>query len=238
MNNPSLRFRLCRSAEYSTPAPEALERSLAPFLPACRCTGSRSRCSSPRACRASQTRLESCRRCCAALRILVTSLAVSWLRPFLNEDPCGLFAAASLLCLVLACSWVCSFLPAVGPLFSPAVGPLFSPAVCPLFYNPLWVRSSQCCGDHPSRRSGPQASLPQSRQSSLPQPKSSGFLSRGSPVAVMFTGACRCCSFCSCVFVTPCMTLSWHSMSCLANCSPVHVLAPWTPSRAARGLLV
>ena len=32
----------------------------------------------------------------ASGRSLVTSLAVSWLRPFLNEDPCGLIAAASL----------------------------------------------------------------------------------------------------------------------------------------------
>ena len=38
-------------------------------------------------------------------RILVTSLAVSWLRPFPNEGPCGLFAGALLPC------W---FLPAVG----------------------------------------------------------------------------------------------------------------------------
>ena len=35
--------------------PESLERSLAPFLPACRCTGSRGQCSSPRTSQASRT---------------------------------------------------------------------------------------------------------------------------------------------------------------------------------------
>ena len=46
-------------------------------------------------------------------------LATSWLRPFLNEDPCGLTAAASLPCtffppavgyVLPACCWLCSFL--------------------------------------------------------------------------------------------------------------------------------
>ena len=47
-------------------------------------------------------------------RILVISLAISWLRPFLNEDLCGLIATASALsCLLLAflfpaSCWLCS----------------------------------------------------------------------------------------------------------------------------------
>ena len=40
--------------------------------------------------------------------IRVTSRRVTWLRPFLNEDPCGVFAAASLPNEVHACSWLCS----------------------------------------------------------------------------------------------------------------------------------
>ena len=40
--------------------------------------------------------------------ILIASRTVSWLRPFLDEDPFGLFAAAVLPCEVLACSWPCS----------------------------------------------------------------------------------------------------------------------------------
>ena len=57
---------------------------------------------------------------------------LSRLRHFLNQDPCGLFAAAVLPHEVLACSWLCSFYPQwvrsfpLWLLFSPAVGPLFS----------------------------------------------------------------------------------------------------------------
>ena len=42
--------------------------------------------------------------------VLVTSLTTAWLRPFLNEDPCGLLAPASLPCTL--------FLPAVGQALS------------------------------------------------------------------------------------------------------------------------
>ena len=76
------------------------------------------------------------------------------------------------------------------------------------------------------------------QQSSLPQPKSSGFLSLGSPVTVRFTmfagfaqvlvGAAAFTS--SCVRDVLLVVL-------MAICSPTHVLNPSTPSRAARGLL-
>ena len=62
------------------------------------------------------SRFARCCRPCPCPRILVTSLAVSWLRPSLNEDPCGLFAAAVLFC------W-------------------FLPAVVYALSDPLWVRS-------------------------------------------------------------------------------------------------
>ena len=72
------------------------------------------------------------------LRILVTSHALSWLRPFLNEDPGGLLTAAVL---------PCRFLPAVGCALSfllhvliPAVGHALPLAAGLLFY-PLWVRT-------------------------------------------------------------------------------------------------
>ena len=58
VDNPSLCFWSvdCVSVAYSSPASETLERSLLPFLPTCRCTESRSQCSSSRTCRASYTR--------------------------------------------------------------------------------------------------------------------------------------------------------------------------------------
>ena len=77
--------------------------------------------------------LESCHRRCAAPRILVTSLAESWLRPFLNEDPCGLFAAASLL-LVGSCLQLAVLLS--HPLWVRSSHPLWVRSS-----HPLWVRS-------------------------------------------------------------------------------------------------
>ena len=153
-----------------------------------------------------------------------------------------------------ACSWLCSFVsfPRAHPCcwvcsFTPTVGPLFS--------NP------QC--RPPITSSGFFASLSVILPSS---PKVSGFLSWGSSATVMITQfvdlvqvlivAAASCSHgdprADCVFFTPCMTFSWRSMRCLANCSPVHVLTPWAftccawsvgltsttlfpPSRAARG---
>ena len=67
---------------------------------------------------------------------LVTSLAISWLRPFLNEDPCGLSAASQSSLHVL--------LSAVGLAPSTATSPVFQLAVGPLFFHPLWVRSVSC----------------------------------------------------------------------------------------------
>ena len=61
--------------------------------------------------------------------IFIASRTVSWLRPFLDEDPFGLFAADFLPCDVLSCSWLCSScLPLALPLL-PAVDPLFPAAV-------------------------------------------------------------------------------------------------------------
>ena len=77
----------------------------------------------------------------------------------------------------------------------PAIGlSSFLPAVGPLFFYPLWVRSFLCCVDHPSRRSGPQCSLPQ-----------------GSPITVMFTLSTH----------TGCSSEAWKNatqMSCNASC--------------------
>ena len=66
--------------------------------------------------------------------VLVTSLAISWLRPFLNEDPCGLIAAAIL---------PCRFSLPAGTALLPAVGPL-CPAVVALFRSSY--RPSACSG--------------------------------------------------------------------------------------------
>ena len=55
---------------------------------------------------------------------LVTSLALSWLRPFRNEDLCGLRRSQSSLS-VLACCWLCSCTSCRSALLSLAVGPFF-----------------------------------------------------------------------------------------------------------------
>ena len=121
--------------------------------------------------------------------------------------------------------------PAVGPLFCTRCGSalstrcgsaLFSVAsiihrvvldlrlLCLSLNNPPFLCLSllaSCLGDRPSRSCSP-----------------------------CLLGLRRCLlvlQLCSFVFVTPCMTFSWHSMSCLANCSPMQVLTPSTPSRAA-----
>ena len=89
---PSLRFL---SSQFS----QTLERSPVPFLPACRCTGSLSQCSSPRACWASQARTVALP--CAS-RECRHSLACSLLCPSLS------FPRAHPFC------WVCSSLTSVG----------------------------------------------------------------------------------------------------------------------------
>ena len=92
-------------------------------------------------------------------RVLVTCLAISWLRPFLNEDPYDLMAAASLLCTaLLACCWLRTFRLLLALLFPPAVGndlsnccwlPSF-PACCWL-YCCLFFCLSTCCAWHTAR---------------------------------------------------------------------------------------
>ena len=71
------------------------------------------------------SRLSSC-----APSILIASRTVSWLRPFLDEDPFGLFAAAvrplrflpAIGYALLACRWHCSFTSCRSALLFPAVG--------------------------------------------------------------------------------------------------------------------
>ena len=122
----------------------------------------------------------------------------------------------------VGCALLVSFhvlIPAVGYAPLPAVGLPFSTRCGSALFYPLWSGSFLCCVDHPSRRSGPQASLPLRQQSSLPQPKSSGFLSLGSSVTVMFTlfvvfvqvlvGAA---ALRRCVFDTSCLSFLWRTV--------------------------
>ena len=87
------------------------------------------------------SRFARCCHPCPCPRILVTSLAVSWLRPSLNEDPCGLFAAAVLFC------W---FLPAVGYALS---HPLWSALLSSI--TSFWTLGFFAFLDHPSRSCSP-----------------------------------------------------------------------------------
>ena len=96
---------------------------------------------------------------------------------------------------------------------------LLDPAVGPLYSTRCGSALFCCCVDHPSRVSGPHSSLPLRQQSSLPQPKSSGFLSLGSSVTVMFTllvgfvqvlvGAA---ALRRCVFVASCLSFLWRTV--------------------------
>ena len=186
---------------WGTQAREALERSLPlSFLPA-RCTGSRSYV------------LLLVRQASEAQMV---SGALMCLTAFAKQvTPSSL----SFSCLLCSSGLFHVLIIAVGYAPLSAVGPLYSTRCGSALFYPLWIRSFLCCVDHPSRVSGPQASLPLRQQSSLPQPKSSGFLSLGSSVTVMFTlfvgfvqvlvGAA---ALRRCVFDTSCLSFLWRTV--------------------------